>query len=89
MVSKDNDDERTRELFMLLTSREPTEREREVCGQLLQSAMERYGDAEDDAKALLMIGDAERNESLDPVVHAAWTQVASVVLASDPAITLY
>ena len=50
---------------------------------------QRYASASDDALALLSIGDAPRDETLDPADHAAWTQLAVTVLASDVAIMLY
>ena len=51
---------------------------------------QRYaGDGQQDALALLSTGDVPRNEKLDPTEHAAWTQVAVTVLASDVAILLY
>ncbi len=50
---------------------------------------ERYADAPQDAQLLLAIGDAPRDTQLDPAEHAAWTQVAVTVLASDVAILLY
>jgi hypothetical protein len=43
----------------------------------------------DDAVAQVSVGDLERNQELNAAEQAAWTQVASVVLASDLAITLY
>jgi hypothetical protein len=89
MLAHENDDERLNHLFALLACRAPLERERAACKQLLSAMQERYRAADDDALALLAIGDATRNETLDLVEQAAWTQVASVVLASDPAITLY
>ena len=49
----------------------------------------RYAGAEKDAQALLSAGDAARDETLESVEHAAWTQVAVTVLASDVAILLY
>ena len=56
---------------------------------LLESMRGRYGGAENDALALLSIGDALRDEKLPPVDHAAWAQVAATVLASDVTIMLY
>jgi hypothetical protein len=49
----------------------------------------RYTEQPDDAGALLSIGEAPRDDTLDPAEHAAWTQVAATVLASDVAIRLY
>jgi hypothetical protein len=84
-----DDTERLNRLFMLLACREPTDRESAACTQLLTAMRERYATAEDDALALLAIGDAPRDEQLDAVDHAAWTQLAVTVLASDVAISLY
>ena len=50
---------------------------------------DRYADAEMDALALLAVGEASRDEALDPADHAAWTQLAVTILASDVAIMLY
>ena len=46
-------------------------------------------DAEQDARALLATGEAARDEALDPAEHAAWSQLAVTVMASDAAILLY
>ena len=50
---------------------------------------DRYTGHEDDALALLTVGDAPRDEALPAVEVAAWTQVAIAVLASDIAMLLY
>jgi hypothetical protein len=76
-------------LFQLLACRPPHDVEREACRQLLDSMHARYRNAPDDADALLSQGDAHRNPDLSPVEHAAWTQVAITVLASDLALMLY
>jgi hypothetical protein len=76
-------------LFTLLACRHATDAERAACVGLLETMRERYADAEPDAIALLSIGDAPRNESLNPAEHAAWAQLAITVLASDVAILLY
>jgi mono/diheme cytochrome c family protein len=85
----DNDADRLDLLFTLLASRKPTERERNVCMTLLESLRERYHDSEADALALLATGTLPRNEKLDPVEHAAWSLLATTVLASDIALLLY
>ncbi|MCH8215691.1 MAG: DUF1553 domain-containing protein [Planctomycetes bacterium] len=89
MRAGSNDSERLNQLFMLLTCRTPSQRERAACTQLLQTLRTRYADAQGDALALLSSGDAKRDETLNPTEHAAWSQVASTVLASDAAILLY
>ena len=49
----------------------------------------RYKANEGDAKKLLSIGDSPRDEKLNVVDHAAWTQVILTVLASDVALWVY
>ena len=85
-----DDDSRLDLLFTLLGSRDAKPGEREACLKLLNLMRKRYrGDGQKDAVALLSVGDAPRNDKLDAVEHAAWTQVAATVLASDVAIMLY
>jgi len=83
------DPKRLDHLFTLLASRAPDATERKACEALLASARERFKASKADAEALLATGDATRDEKLSPQDVAAWTQVASVVLASDAAILLY
>lgn len=84
-----NDQARMDLLFTLVASRPPSDAERKACDQLLATMQERYQAAPDDAKALLAIGEAARDETLNAAKIAAWTQVAITVLASDVAILLY
>ena len=60
-----------------------------ACESLLERMKRRYEGAPDDAKQLLETGAMSRDLSLDLSDHAAWTQVATAVLASDVAILLY
>ena len=85
----DNDAARLDLLFTLIASRPPNDIERSACAKLLQAQLTRYSAMEDEAKALLAIGNAPRDVKLKPVEVAAWTQVAGTVLASDLAILLY
>ncbi len=50
---------------------------------------ERYADDEASARSLIAVGDLPSEYNLPPKEHAAWTQVTSIVLASDSAIMLY
>ena len=50
---------------------------------------DRYGEAENEALALLATGDTPRDAKLNPVELASWTQVAVIALASDVALLLY
>lgn len=86
---RDSDAERLDRLFQLLAARKPSPKERMVCTNLLQTMKQRYAGAKQDALALLETGDAPRDKKLNPSEHAAWSQVAITVLASDVAILLY
>ena len=85
----DSDDERLNRLFGLLACRPPADAERAACLRLLSQLRQRYEENTEDAANLLATGDAPRDKSLDPAVHAAWTQVATTVLASDVALLMY
>ena len=89
LQSKESDAERLDLLFTLAASRQPTERERSVCSNLLAQMKSRYVAKPDDAARLLSIGDAPRNQELDPAELAAWTQLSNTILASDLAIMMY
>ncbi len=84
-----NDEQRLRLLFHLAASRDPSGRDRAPCLSLLRAMRARYAAAPRDAEALLSVGAAPRDKSIDAAEHAAWTQVAATMLASDMAITLY
>ena len=84
-----NDDERLDLLFTLLASRQPTDTERNACQDLLEFERSRFAQDKGAADSLLSIGEASRDTKLDVVEHAAWTQLAVTVLASDLAILLY
>ncbi len=84
-----DDDSRLDLLFTLIASRPPNDGERKACDTLLEKMQDRYQSSKDDALALLSTGDAPRNETLDPVEVAVWTQIAITVLASDVALLLH
>ena len=76
-------------LFALLASRPPTQQEQTACLRLLDQMKQRYQQDEEAAATLLDIGEATGKGALNTAKHAAWTQVASTVLASDAAILNY
>jgi hypothetical protein len=76
-------------LFKLLACRPADEVERKACADLLATMRDRFTNEPEQAKRLLSVGTAASGEPLDPVEHAAWSQVASTVLASDVSILLY
>ncbi|MFT5302293.1 MAG: hypothetical protein ACI87E_001167 [Mariniblastus sp.] len=83
------DDERLDRIFQLLACRKPSSTERSACQTLLSSMQERFKADPAAAEKLLGYGEAERKKDLEKSEHAAWTQVALTVLASDVAILLY
>ena len=89
ILHEKEDVKRLDKLFLLLGSRPANEVERKVCLALLDQLKARYKESPQDAEALLSIGEASRDDSLDAAEHAAWTKVAATVLASDVAICLY
>ncbi len=89
LLEADGDEARLNLLFELLASRSPTDRESVACLNLLAAMKRRFTQSPNDALALLSLGEAVRNEKLNPAELAAWTQVTVTVLASDVAILLY
>ena len=89
MNASPTDRERLDQLYLLLTSREPTDHERSVCRSLLQSQLDHYSSSESEARELVTTGDLPHDGTLDVAEHAAWTQLTTSLLASDAAILLY
>jgi hypothetical protein len=73
--------------FRTATSRMPDEREQKVIAGLLTRYREKYTEHKDQAEALLSVGEAPRDKSLDPSEHAAWTMIANLILNLDETIT--
>ncbi len=84
-----DDQKRLDQLFMMLACRKPHDLERAACKKLLDTLRNRYSESEKDAIALLSPGAAPRDTKIDPVNHAAWSQLVTTVLASDIALLLY
>ncbi|MDP7016833.1 MAG: PSD1 and planctomycete cytochrome C domain-containing protein [Pirellulaceae bacterium] len=84
-----DDNRRFDQLFTMLACRKPTVSERAACQRLLAAMKKRFDASEKDAEALLAIGENPRETNLNAAEHAAWTQVAVTILASDIAIMLY
>ncbi len=90
LLSERGDDEaRIDLLFDLLACRGPEPAETAACRDLLAAMRRRFARTPADALQLLQVGDAPRNQQVDPAEVAAWTQLTSVVLAADPVILLY
>jgi hypothetical protein len=74
--------------FRLATSRTPQPAETQTLEQLLRRQREVFRGDTPAAHALLGVGEARVEASLDPVELAAWTTVTSVLLNLDETITL-
>jgi hypothetical protein len=82
-----SDDDRLTYLFRLATSRRPKAQELEILGQRLATLRKQYAADPAAAASALAVGESKRNEQLDPIEHAAWTGVCSLVLNLDEVIT--
>lgn len=80
-------DERIRIAFRLVTLRQPDETELGIMTGAFHGYRDTYLTNTDAARALLSQGDSPRDESLDPVEHAAYTMLASMILNLDEVIT--
>ncbi|MBI3865981.1 MAG: DUF1553 domain-containing protein [Planctomycetia bacterium] len=79
--------ERAAYAFRIATSRKPTADETVVLVRVFESELVEFQADADAAAKLLAVGDAKRNESLDPKELAAWTMVANLVLNLDETVT--
>ena len=86
---KKDDKTRIDFLFQILASRKTSQIEYDALAGLLDSARSRFASSPESADSLLSTGLAKFDSSLDSRDVAAWTQVSSAVLASDPVILLY
>ena len=80
-------DRRLERAFQLVLGRSPRAREVSPLRSMLAYASDRYRSQPKDAAALLAQGESPRDSSIDPVEHAAWTTVASMILNLDAAVT--
>jgi len=89
ILSSNDDGRRLDFLFGLLASRKPTDPERKVCEDLLNKMRSRYELSQEDATALISQGEAPSDAKIAITDLAAWTQLTTIVLASDVAILMY
>jgi hypothetical protein len=80
-------DQRLRFAFRAVLTREPNERELDVLKRGLQRHSAHYRAHPDEAAAVLRIGEAAADASLDPVDVAAWTAITGLILNLDEAVT--
>jgi hypothetical protein len=84
---KGNDAARLRRAFVECLSRPPTGKELAVLAGALRRERMRYAKDPAAARALLAVGEAPRNERLAIAEHAAWSQVAALLLNLSETVT--
>ena len=67
--------------------RSPNETEQRVLRKLLQQQLEVYRHDPEAAKKVIAIGQAPRNEKLNPAEHAAWSCVCLALFNLDETLT--
>ena len=73
--------------FGRVLGRSPRESEWKILLDGLRRLRAEYAARPDDAKKLLKVGESKRDESIDPVEHAAWTSLCLSILNLDEAVT--
>ena len=88
VLERDGDDrDRLRWTVLEVLSRPASDLELQVLSETLQRERERYETQPKEAVRLLAVGESPRNRNLSAVEHAAWTQVASVLLNLSESVT--
>ena len=87
LTERESDAARVERGFMLVLGRPPSPAETEVLVAAAVRERRAFATDPDAATALLAVGEAPRNDTLDAVEHAAWTVVASTLLNLEEAIT--
>ncbi|MGB8169757.1 MAG: DUF1553 domain-containing protein [Chthoniobacteraceae bacterium] len=79
--------ERVRFAFRLATARNASDKEVAMLVELFEKQKSRFAPQREEALKLLGNGEHPRNEKLDPIELAAWTNVASTILNLDETVT--
>ncbi|HXH59904.1 MAG TPA: PSD1 and planctomycete cytochrome C domain-containing protein, partial [Fimbriimonadaceae bacterium] len=75
--------------FESLTARKPNEKETAVILDQINKQRTHYAADKKAAVQLISTGEFPRDESLDPVEHAAWTVVCNMLMNLDEAVTIH
>ena len=73
--------------FKLALSRPATQPELQVIERVLGDQLTRFRNDPDKAKEFLAVGETARDETIDPVDHAAWMVVGQILLNMDETLT--
>jgi hypothetical protein len=87
MIQADAPEKRLASAYFRVLARKPTAREQKSLLSALERLKSQYAADPGEAKKLLSIGESKRDESLDPVEHAAWTGICLAILNLDEAVT--
>ena len=78
-----DDESRVRLLFRLATARLPSENEQQILVDRRRMLEAVYSESPQDASKLLSVGESPRDESIDPIQHAVYTALSTLVLNLD------
>ena len=87
LLAAPSSDARLEHAFRLVLARPPAVAEKQILLARLATLKQQYAADPPAALKLLTLGESKRNETLDPVEHAAWTGLCSLVLNLDEAIS--
>jgi mono/diheme cytochrome c family protein len=87
LARKGGDSERLQWAFVACTSRPPSDRELRVLTAALERERKRYGSNETAAREYLSAGESPRQENIPIAEHAAWSQIAALLLNLSETIT--
>jgi hypothetical protein len=83
-----DDGERIVLAMRVATGRQPTPAEVAVLSGLLDDSRRHYESNPENTEALLQVGDAPRDPTIEPADHAAWMQVTRAILNLHETITV-
>ncbi|MFT7036103.1 MAG: hypothetical protein ACJA2S_004631 [Cyclobacteriaceae bacterium] len=87
LTTKSSDKERIAYAFELTTSRTPTSEEILILETRINQLKKDFTETINEARKIIKIGEYELNEALDPVEHASYTVLSSLLLNLDETIT--
>lgn len=87
IASADDDESRIRWAVVECLSRQAEERELQVLTKALGRERNHYRSDHAAAEELLKVGESRRNRKIDPKEHAAWTQVACLLMNLSETVT--
>ncbi|MEM9018522.1 MAG: DUF1553 domain-containing protein, partial [Verrucomicrobiota bacterium] len=88
ILAEKNEAERLADLYQRVTSLAPSERQLKVLRESLTFYQGHFAERPAEASSFISVGASTRNESIDPVEHAAWAAIAHLLFNLDTSITL-